>query len=347
MIINSNSKKSIATQTGNFSYLLEIACNTAGLVEFGFSGAHNKILAFTGISGQLKDFEGDFIYGYSTEEKVLISGNIGPSGHDYFINGLPINLGGPRNTGNAEWFYINPVNCSPNFDLKIVGEQPQMSFTNILYSGYNISGTGFVTNLSSSRIKIFSGISLDPDYRVDFPSGLFLNSVPFTGYKNNINISTVDDEVSVNYRLITNFGDLYATITNQTSFYPHQKLILQLSPYVISTGSAEGLISWENTLGADPLTSGINVSLAFQWSSGLSSGNFTGYWGLYTGLEDTSQLLGVNYYSGITGFSGQFESFGFGSRYLRLQKLLSGTDIGLLTINGYNTGLSLYITGGL
>lgn len=347
MIINSYSKRSIASQTGNFSYQLEIMCNTAGRVEFGFSG-EQRLFSFTGLSGKLVDNEGDFIYGYSSPERFTVSGNVSQSSHDYFINGLPINIGGTKNTGNAEWFYVNPINCAPDIDLRIVGERPSLIFSSIYYSGLNATGTGLLTNGSSSRIKIFSGVSYDNNFSIFFNSGHIQGSSIFTGIKKNIGISTIDDNVLVDYRLITNFGDTYIALNNITDFQLIQNLYLQFNSSILSTGTNNGSIFWENLVGAQPYSDfSLPVSFSFVWSSGLSSGNFSGYWQFLSGLQDGSQLLSVNYYSGITGFSGEFDSVGAGARYLRMQKLLSGTDIGLLTVNGYNTGLSLYVTGGL
>lgn len=344
MNVYSFSKRSIFPQSGLFSYQLGVSLNTTvGSCELGFSG-DTKLFSFNIISGKVYDQEGNFIFGISSNETFTLSGNVNQSQHDYYFNGLPTRISGAKQTGYAKWFYVNPVNCSSNINLYVNGEKPSAGFTNTFYSGTSITGTGFITNFSSLPMRVFSGESLDSDWRFNFPSGEFLNSLSYSGFKNNINVASSLSFDTVNCKIYTNFGTFTTGLIQQTQYEVSQNLYPQIFS-LLSSGEYQGQLAWQNLLGSSSYNDApINVQFYVRWSSGFSSGDFQGAWSMYTGLEDGSQLLSVPYFSGITGFSGRFDSFGFGSRYLLLQKFTTGQDILEFFATGLG-GFRTYLTG--
>lgn len=347
MIISSYSKKSFVTQTGVFSYNLSLAVNkTDSTCEFGFSGQNGRQTYFNLISGRLYDSESGFIYGVSANEYISISGNINNVQHDYYINNYPIKINGTKTTGYAEWFYINPNNCTCDIDFSLVGERSNLAIGNIYFSGTTGIGTGFITNLSDKRIKIYTGISQSAGYRIDIGTGYIINSLSFTGYKP---LSTLNNEEIINFRFITNFGDFFTGINFQTDYPIYQAISPQIVNFIVGSGNSESYVSWENRRGSEEYTENpLLVSFYFRHFSGEVNENYTGYWSLVTGLQDKTQLLNATYYSGITGFSGSFETFGFNKRYFRISHLwtgASGVNISEFWFSGQNEGFRMYITG--
>lgn len=348
MIASGLRKRSLYPQTGVLNYEFDVSFNsTAGRAQFGFSGQNGRQTHFDFISGKLYDYEGFFVHAAAANETISLLGYVNNYQHDYYVNQLPVRISGGKATGAAEWFYIDPTGLVADFNLSVFGERGNLQTTEILYSGITGVGTGYLTNLGTQRLRIFSGASQNGSFRYEFPTGYIYGSVPFSGFAANTN--NIINEQEVECLLTTNFGTLTLNLLNKNWFVLTQELIPQINSLIVDSGTSHSFVGWKNLIGEQPYEDEpLLVNFYVKWASGTASGNFTGYWSVQTGLQDTSLLLDVPYYSGITGFSGQFETAGLGSRYLKMNYLNTGVNIVDIWFSGYGgAGFTAVVTGGL
>ena len=72
--------------------------NETGCFGFSGSGANGQeiILNFKLSSGEIKDFNNNYVYSYYPNKEINISGDIFSGGHIYYINNNPFSLSGTQ-----------------------------------------------------------------------------------------------------------------------------------------------------------------------------------------------------------------------------------------------------------
>lgn len=206
MITDSFLKHNFYSQSGDFSFLLNLTVNNlTGICNFGFSGSFggNKF-NFECKSGKFIDNKNHYVDSYFEDVLNTISGNVSLNTIDYFINNNPAAFGLNRQTGNLDYFYIEPQNCEVEFDLFVNGDEPSYTVT----SPYNFSSG--VTNIpvtitnNSLAFKIFTGFYQGNDLYANISD--IPNNVPtgITGFY--IQQSGLSGFVTFPFQLLTNFG---------------------------------------------------------------------------------------------------------------------------------------------
>lgn len=187
--------------------------NTSGTTSIGATRvaglSSSETVLFNFQSGKVIDSTNNFIYSYSANENLKISGNICSGLFGYYINDEPVKLRDRLcqscfTTTNLENFFISTTGVSIDFSLKInVDTKPSYSiefpFSPYL-TGSDISG--YLLNESQEswrRFKVFSGDSVflnNSSYKLDpkltgvkinpGSSGLFV--LKYDGLDNRFNV---------------------------------------------------------------------------------------------------------------------------------------------------------------
>ncbi len=215
MIYDTLAKRSIYTQSGQFSFLLNLLIdNMTGIANFGFSGTSGaKLINFTCRSGKFIDNKNNYVESYRDDVFTIVSGNISPNSIDYYINNNPMAFGSNRITGNIDYFYIDPLDCTATFDLYINGDKPNYTITKSVSFNtgqFNVPIT--ITN-NSLPFKIFSGIYQGDTNRANI-SGVPGN-VPTGTSIFYINQNGLSGAVTFPFQLQTNFGPQSFLISGQ------------------------------------------------------------------------------------------------------------------------------------
>lgn len=284
-------KKSIATQTGGFEYLISLAVNnTTGHVNFGFSG-DNKVLDFDIRSGRILDYQDNFVYGISPNEVVALSGRCLEAQHNFYINDAPVNLNSVKENETVDWFYINTENCRVDIDLYIKGERPFYDISNLVFTGQNRTGYGTIENISGfgKKFKVFSGDFYNNDYKfVSFPTGNITGIDQYVAIKNIsgvVSATTGETTPNIGFRLYTNFGVINDRFDISTVNLFVQTLDLEGPTYIRETGTITLFLNYANLLGGVPVdgSTGFPLNIAFRNISGdglsgygYASGSYTG-----------------------------------------------------------------------
>jgi len=302
--------RSIASQN-EVSYNLNVTLpNVSGSTNFGFSGDDGRYNLFNFKSGNLYDINNQNIWSYNPNETILISGNIGPNYSNYYINDNIICLFSPKNNSYYKFFYINTVNTSVNFDLKINGSvfpdfRLNFPFDNLI--GNNI--TGYIINSNSNQnfsFQFYSGQSFGQNYYnlVKYPTGFISGSrsgeLVFnynTGIDPGLFSSGLSNNVLFNgYLLInTNFG----TFNYPYNIYGRSKPIYYNELITLFTGITGSFpnIFYNYTYNYQVVSSSgdTNVSIILK--------NFTGHTGdiYFTGFQGTGISSGISSFQFIYG----------------------------------------------
>jgi len=368
-------------QTGNFDYNINLTVNNStGYFEFGLSG--NKNLIFKGQYGKIKDINDNIIIGYIPDQELNIKGNIYSGKESLSIedNLIYSNI---SNTGyNFNYFYLNPINCSLDYNFSLTGAYTDFSSTvttpkikdfNILVDDANNpfttqTLTGILINQNPNlEIKIFSGVatSKSDNYNLyGFPI-TFNDSGTYLITTNTGSDAFVNDTFDALF--YTNFGNISKTITISGEVIPLFFLFLDVFPPIsgfpnIQTGYdlifVNNLKNYSVNYG---FVSGANIQLSLSYISGLT-GDVTGFLSATGKFDGTlsGYLTGSGYISsyvatGIT-FSGgndflnstQFiTDSGF---YAQKFKIASGYYQENYVITGYGLGSgyvyeSIFATG--
>ena len=216
MITNSIIKHNFYKQSGAFSFLLNLSIdNTTGILNFGFSGDAGKSFNLECKSGKFVDHKNNYIDSYAENIIYSVSGNVDNNSLDYFINNNPASFGLSRPTGHLDYFYIDPQNCTVDFDLFIQGEIPDyiVICPTIFNSGItNIPIT--ITN-NSFPFKIFSGFYNGDKTKANVSGIPSLIPTGITEFY--IRQSGLSGNVSFPVKLQTNFGDQLFTFLSYGS----------------------------------------------------------------------------------------------------------------------------------
>jgi hypothetical protein len=207
MILSGLKSRSIA-ENSNLTFDLNISLDKInGSGEFGFSG-ENKTLSFKFISGRVNDFNNNYVYSYSANENINISGDIETGSYIYYINSEPVAIDNKTNF-KINKFYTNSKNCSLKVDLNIksFNQEYSLNINNFYYQNNYLSGN-FINKMDSD-VRIFSG-------EITQNTGFKLISVPSLIDKTgNILISTNPILATYNLKiyLYTDFGTISKDFT--------------------------------------------------------------------------------------------------------------------------------------
>ena len=151
--------------------------NVTGSGVFGFSGQGN-IYKFSFESGKVIDPDGNFVFSYTAKEDVNISGNLNSSGHSYYINEKPFQLGGSKGVFNVQRFFADVDNMNIKLDLNVFSEGSgdlTVAFDSPIDNAKIVNATA--TNVGSGiSFDVFSGYFHSPFEKrlkiLGFPSGV-------------------------------------------------------------------------------------------------------------------------------------------------------------------------------
>lgn len=276
--------KSISTQTGDFSYSLNLQFTGYGPFEFGWSG-QSKIFSFSGQSGNLYDNSSNLFYSYSQGESLTISGNRVGNYNNYFVNDVLFNSNNSQNTGYVENFFANgPV--SPQISFK--GNQPNYRVASGRFQNGSQTGLIYIYNDGAENFKFYSGRFTGPSgeifgFRYPFDSGNITSAKQFTGTSLLAQGGTgkypVVAEFYTNFGLITKSFDIFSLYDLETN------LSLTGPSFANSTGNYDYTLDYDLFYGSDKSTDPYNIFFEFRNESGRGDfANFTGSGtGYYTG----------------------------------------------------------------
>jgi len=332
MKFSGNNTLSISQQTSS-SFLVDISLNDInGLCNLGFTGV-NENINFKFTNGKIFDPENKLIYTYNTNENIKLSGNINPSGYDYYINDYYLSNINSKSYGKFNQFYLNASGCTGSTEIYINGDRPnyKLNFNNFYYVRENI--TGSISGDQNLNFKIYSGEIISPAN-----SSFSINTIPsfnqnISGQKYNIIITPdldttkqlyLDKTGDFIFGLYTNFGKIsgvfqlnsqylttgyvnYFNINKTSETFFTQPAEINIDSYVLGIDFALG-----NETGINSIDK--NLSFIFEYASG------------YTGL--VSQEINISTRANVI-----LSGFLNGSGYLSKSILVTGSGINLLNNN--------------
>ena len=354
MIISGYNKKSIAEQTGIYSYLVDISLNnTTGRATFGFSGDVGNLFGFRLESGRVYDNFNKFIYGYNNDELISFKGYVSPSLHNIYINDRAITLNGYRPTGSTNYFYATVSNCVSQIDLTVSGEQPEYNLGSLYFTGTNTTGTGYILNTGLTKFRVYTGEEITSgDFNTitvpsgDIPSG----SGVYTARRNYTLFDTEelsDNDTLFPFKFQTNFGQITGYVNVVTRFPIIQTLTNSLFTSISGATTGQGFLYWDNTKGQTSYLSGLSGNLTVSWLSGAFTGSFGDLFSVSTGNLSISGFNQFNYNASVTGFTTGFNTYSGDGLTFRLTRNYYNSTGYVLNFNysGYNTGINYTITG--
>jgi hypothetical protein len=279
--------KSISTQTGDYSYSLNLQFTGYEPFEFGFSG-QSKIFSFTGVSGKIYDQDSNYFYSYEKNESLQISGNKIGSRNNYFVNNVPLNSNNSQNTGHTESFFVNgPV--STQFSFR--GNHPNYRVASGKFLNGSQTGLIYVYNDGSENFKFYSGNFIGPSgeifgFQYPFDSGNIESAKQFTG------TSLLFQGGTGKYPVIAEFYTNFGLITQ--NFYIHSVyeletlLFLNGPSFANTSGNYNYTLDYDLFLGENKSTDPYNIFFEFRNESGR--GDFTSFTG-----DGTGYYTGTNY----------------------------------------------------
>ena len=317
-------------QTGDFNYNLNLAVNNStGYFEFGLSGSSSK-LAFKNQYGKIKDANDNIIIGYLANRELNINGSIVSGRETLTIDNTLIYSNIPNTGYNFNYFYLNPIGCSLDYNFSLTGGYTDLfsTITTPKIKNYNIvvddknnpfvtkTLTGILVNQNPDlEVKIFSAVATS---KTDTYS---LGGFPIT-FNNTgtylINSSTGIDALvndSFDALFYTNFGNITKTISISGEVIPLFFLFFDVSPAItgfpnVQTGYDQIFVNTPKDYSLSyGYVSGANVQLSLSYVSGLT-GNVTGF------LSATGKFNGT--------LSGYLTGSGYISSYVATGVLFSG-----------------------
>ncbi len=324
MLFSGFKKRSIHDQSGVIDFrFVASANNSSGECSFGLSGTRN--FSFSFVSGKIYDTAGRMVQSYSPNEPVTISGQLGQSTYDYWINDEVIGLGQSIGTGIYSWIFVNPSNSVIDFDGVIKGRLPDYS-TNTSGRHYftdNIITGTIVNNNPALAFRLFNVSVTQPSSPYSIQS-FTTGNITGTGY-----IKLTTDQIGLSdhivpLRISSNFGDfdLPFLVSGDYSLVPD--IYLNVSPDTTNVITEE---SKNYTVQFSYFPSGAYLGISLEYWSG-TTGNI--YYYQTTGNTKTGFLTGF-----ITG-CGRLEELRTGIITGRDPKTLvieSGVGTGVLVSN--------------
>lgn len=324
MIINSNlSRDIVETDTLTFSSLLNVN-NTTGLFSFGFSGQSS--LFFTLQSGFISTDKK--VYSYNSNENVLISGQIGPTSYDLFVNSNPIILGAARPTGQFTKIVTTCQNCTTDFNLTILTSPFSIYYPN---GTFYVSGQSGVQGIISSdkRFKILSGnppTLTKPFNFSGYTTGL---AIAHTFYINKIQDNFIDYKMPLS--LWTSLGrvdfsfNISGVVPNQnyytTNFFPSDFSFnsnSQVYTYQILSNTG-----YKINISLDYVTGTGAFSDVWRLSTGVNQFNLLGYY-------PTDYISPISFTKPLINFPSNLQAISIGVSHIQssgvAKLIISGTD---------------------
>lgn len=301
MKLSNFSKRSIADQTA-LSYVFYMQLdNTSGACTIGVSGVDDvTTVTYYCSGGRIYNHNNDYIYGYNANEWVNISGNIGLSGCDCYINNKPVYIGMAKQTGIYNTLYINPINTNITIYPQVFGEMPDytISASGIYVSGQSLTGY-FINNNPTLNFRVFSGLITDVNSNFtlsSFPTGNITNTGQFIlDYISLINVSQ-----TVPITFYTNFGEITG------AFFTSGSLSYQTDEFFNFAPTTGYFTSGQTSL----YTLNYNVTSGASFSVGLLATGDYAYWAIETGVSSSSL---TSLYSGLYFQNSYYDGSGTGS----------------------------------
>ena len=124
MILQSGIKYRSFSEQSSFSFSLDASpYSWSGNSVFGISGTGGAVDLFKFQSGKLFDPLNRFVYSYSNNDNISISGNYSSGNFGYWINGSPValNLNIANQTRSFSEIYVSTSRAALDFDVNIYG----------------------------------------------------------------------------------------------------------------------------------------------------------------------------------------------------------------------------------
>ncbi len=289
MIISGLKKRSISDQTGNVEFNFSINSTATGYTRVGLSGTN--VFGFTLKNGNIYDNSGYFVDSYEKGVAVNISGQVGNTSCDYYVDDNLIALGAPVTSGKYSWLFVDskePVDFNgfikgqiPNYSTEVTGK----------YRYENFIVTGKIINNDSGRAFRILDASIDqpssPYSIYDFTTG----NITGTGY-----LRLTSDQIGLSDYIVpitleTNFGQVNLNFVVSGDYSVVPDLYLNVSPdslAVLNNDAKNYTIQFANF----PSGGSLGVSLAY---AGGTTGN------IYFFKEQVSSLINQNLTGDISG----------------------------------------------
>ncbi len=339
MDITGYTKRSIADQIGVIDYNFVVTPFAgSGSGQFGLSGTNT--FNFSIKNGGLYDTSGRFIYSYRPNQDFNISGKLGQTTYDVYVNNNLIELGQPINTGEYSWIYANTNNA---FQLEptIRGALPDYSIST---SGiYRFSGdyiTGIITNNNPSRAFRIFNTEIDligSEYSV---SNFTTGDITGVGYFSFTSSEGFNSDFLLPVILTTNFGEIDFGFFISGNAVTSQDVYLSISPSITdieSNSQNDYTIYFANY----PSGAGIDVSL--KYVSGITGNVYdllnvvkSGETGRVSGFISGIQSLTTFHTGIVSGLDPKtlINETGVGTGYISTPNL---TGTGQVIINYFTT----------
>jgi hypothetical protein len=352
MILQSGINFRSFAEQKSFSFDLDISLSSSsGISNLGFSGNSNYYNFFKFENGRIFDPLNRFVYNYSKDELINISGNFSSGVFGYYINNnlIAVNLPISDSSKSFDHFLLSTQSAAANFNVDInAGNVPSyyISFNNAnLLTGQNILGS--IVNNSEynwQSFKVFSGncsfnytgyqfLSTSNNLKISGGnSGDFLFNYSGDGTDYSISPESGVNPLTYNINLYTNFGlinktgliDLGHAPSYFINFYNYQSGIVGSSNYY-----------WDYFL-----ESKVCESIPFKFTLEKVSGfNYKNT--VQSGLDVTGIISGPT--SGVITGSGFLNGILTGTLYSDTYDFYNNR---LITgFQAYNTGIYDYATG--
>lgn len=165
MILQSGIKYRSFSEQSSFSFSLDASpYSWSGNSAFGISGSGGAIDLFKFQNGRLLDPLNRFVYSYSNNDNIAISGNYSSGNFGYWVNGKPValNLNIANQSRTFSEIYVSTSKAPLDFDVNIYGYKlPTYNFSFVgspFLTEKNISGLFFNTSSDAfSSFRVFSG----------------------------------------------------------------------------------------------------------------------------------------------------------------------------------------------
>ena len=244
MEISGFKKRKIYEQTGFFAWRSNISINeNSSYFDFGFSGK-SGVLEWSFKNSKIYDNLGNNVGSYASNQVVELSGNVGPTSNDFFINNAPVYIGQAKQSNNYSYFYFNTDQASSSYvDFFVEGDYPTgYDSTSYGQKAYSSSGSFFEQGLTPIQLKlnnpnpldifIYSGQVIDGNFSFKDSPAQFPREI--ISYSEEIfeivPVNFVRGDYSFPVVFNTNFGDF--SYTFQASGIPlsEQGFYLLISP---------------------------------------------------------------------------------------------------------------------
>lgn len=352
MILQSGINFRSFAEQKSFSFDLDISLSSSsGVSNLGFSGNNNYYNFFKFENGRIFDPLNRFVYNYSKDETVNISGNFSSGVFGYYINKnlIAVNLTISDASKSFDNFLLSTQSAAANFNVDInAGDIPSyyLSFNNPnLLTGQNILGS--IVNNSNYNwrsFKVFSGNASFNYTGYQFSSnsnnlkisggnsGIFLFNYSGNGTDYSISPESGINPLAYNINLYTNFGLINKTGLINLGYIP--------SYFVDFYNYQSGFINNSNYYWDYFLESKVCENIPFKFTLEKVSG-FNDKRIVQSGLDVTGVISGLT--SGLITGSGFLNGTLTGTLYSNTYDFYNNR---LITgFQAYNTGIYDYVSG--